>query len=255
LCTGAVGALTNFIERAGVACTSISLVREQSEAVGPTRALWVPFALGRPLGSAEDSDVQKNVMRQAFALLDSATAPTIADYDGPLPDEAGPGQWACPLNLGPVIDDTLTGRLIAEVGRLKTWSAQTRAARGRTLFGVSGAGPEQIDDVARALAWVADADAITDPPPGDIEWAFDMPLLVRHLADDLRTFYHEAIAAQPGSAAPHHDALNDWIFGGTALGDTLQAVADRLTQADDPMADLVRGLLIPEGRYQGGSAF
>jgi hypothetical protein len=255
LCTGAVGALTNFIERAGVACTSISLVREQSEAVGPTRALWVPFALGRPLGSAEDSGFQKNVMRQAFALLDTATEPTIADYAGPLPEEAGPGQWACPLNLGPIIDDTLTGRLLAEVGRLKTWSAQTRTARGRTLFGVSGAGPEQIDDVARALAWVADADSITDPPAGDIEWAFDMPLLIRHLADDLRTFYHEAIAAQPGSAAPNHDALNDWIFGGTALGDTLQAVADRLTQADDPMADLVRGLLIPEGRYQGGSAF
>jgi|TARA_B110000305_G_scaffold204215_1_gene233649 hypothetical protein len=259
LCTGAVGALSNFIERAGVACTSISLVREQSEAVGPTRALWVPFALGRPLGSAEDPDFQKRVMRDAFALLVTATEPTIADYDGPLPEEAGPGQWACPLNLGPVIDDTLTGRLLAEVGRLKTWSSQTRAARRRTLFGVSGAGPDQIDDVARALASIVDAESITDLPDlagaDDIEWAFDMPLLVRHLADDLRTFYHEAIAAQPGSATPNHDALNDWIFGGTALGDTLQAVADRLTQADDPMAALVRGLLIPEGRYKGGSAF
>jgi hypothetical protein len=109
------------------------------------------------------------------------------------------------------------------------------------------------------LGTIVDAESITDLPDlagaDDIEWAFDMPLLVRHLADDLRTFYHEAIAAQPGSAAPNHDALNDWIFGGTALGDTLQAVADRVTQADDPMAALVRGLLIPEGRYKGGSAF
>jgi hypothetical protein len=219
----------------------------------------VPFALGRPLGSAEDPEFQNRVMRDAFALLVTATEPTIADFDGPLPEEAGPGQWACPLNLGPVIDDTLTGRLLAEVGRLKTWSSQTRAARGRTLFGVSGAGPDQIDDVARALASIADAESITELPylagADDIEWAFDMPLLVRHLADDLRTFYHEAIAAQPGSAAPNHDALNDWIFGGTALGDTLQAAADRLTDADDPMAALVRGLLIPEGRYKGGSAF
>lgn len=238
-----------------MACTSISLIREQSEAVGPTRALWVPFALGRPLGSAEDPEFQKQVMRQAFDLLATATEPTIADYEGPMPEEAGPGQWACPLNLGPVVDDSLAGRLLAEVGRLKTWSAQTRAARGRTLFGVSGAQPDQVDDVARALASVADAESITAGLAGEIEWAFDMPLLVRHLADDLRTFYHEAIAAQPGSAAPNHDALNDWIFGGTALGDTLQAVADRLTQEDDPMANLVRGLLIPEGRYRGGSAF
>ncbi len=239
-----------------MACTSISLVREQSEAVGPTRALWVPFALGRPLGSATDPDIQREVMRSAFSLLDSATSPTIADYDGALPDdEAGPGEWACPLNLGPVVDDTLTGRLLAEVGRLRTWSHQTRTSRGRTLFGVSGAGPDQVDAVARALASTADAESLTESPAGDVEWAFDMPLLVRHLADDLRSFYHEAIAAQPGSAAPNHDALNDWIFGGTALGDTLLAVADRLTQEDTPMASLVRGLLIPEGRYVGGSAF
>ena len=230
-------------------------MREQSEAVGPTRALWVPFALGRPLGSAEDPELQRNVMRQAFDLFATATEPTIADYVGPVPDEFDAEQWACPLNLGPVVDDTLTGRLVAEVGRLKTWSAQTRAARGRTLFGVSGAAPDQIDDVARALASVADAESITDTPPGGVEWAFDMPLLVRHLADDVRTFYHEAIAAQPGADAPNHDALNNWIFGGTALGETLLAVADRLTAADDPMANLVRGLLIPEGRYNGGSAF
>lgn len=243
-----------------MACTSISLIREQSEAVGPTRALWVPFALGRPLGSAEDPDVQKDVMRQALALLGTAHEPTIADYDGPTPDEAGPGQWACPLNLGPVVDETLTGRLIAEVSRLKTWAAQTRAARGRTFFGVSGAGPDQVDEVARALASVADAESITELPDsvgaaGDIEWAFDMPLLARHLADDLRTFYHEAIAAQPGNSAPNHDALNDWIFGGTALGETLLAVADRLTAADDPLANLVRGLLIPEGHYRGHTTF
>lgn len=260
MCTGAVGALSHFIERAGVACTSISLVREQSEAVGPTRALWVPFALGRPLGSAEDPELQKAVMRQAFALLESAEEPTIVDYDGPIPEEAGPGQWACPLNLGPSLDDSLTGRLLAEVGRLKTWSAQTRATRGRTLFGVSGAGPDQVDAVARALASVADAESITELPDAgstgtEIAWAFDMPLLVRHLADDLRTFYHEAIAAQPGSTAPNHDALNDWIFGGTALGDTLLAVADRLTEEQDPLAKLVRGLLIPEGRYRDQATF
>ena len=37
-----MGALANFIERAGVATASISLIREQSEAVKPPRALWVP---------------------------------------------------------------------------------------------------------------------------------------------------------------------------------------------------------------------
>ena len=86
-------------------------------------------------------------------------------------------------------------------------------------------------------------------------WAFDAPLLIRHLADDLRTFYHEAVAAQPGPGAPNHDALNRWIFGGSALGEVLTGVADRLTDDGSPPALLVRGLLIPEGHYRGGRAF
>ena len=48
-----------------------------------------------------------------------------------------------------------------------------------------------------------------------------MPLLIRHLADDLRTFYHEAVASQPGAGAPNHDELSRWLFDTTALGDAI----------------------------------
>ena len=238
-----------------MATTSISLIREQSEAVGPPRALWVPFALGRPLGSADDPEFQKQVLRAALALLGSATGPTIEDYPVEAPVEAGPGVWACPLNLPVPEPASITDRLLAEVARLAPWSAETRAARGRTLFGATGAGPDQVEEVARALGAVADGGHPTAPPDVGIEWAFDMPVLVRHLADDLRTFYHEAVAAQPGPGAPNHAALTEWIFGGTALGEALQAVADHLTALDNPMARLTRGFLIPEGHYRGGSTF
>ena len=251
-----MGALGNFIERAGVATISISLIRAQSEKVGPPRALWVPFALGRPLGSAADPEFQKDVMRAAFGLLERANEPTIVDYDVEAPDEAEAGHWACPLNLAPDEPDlSLGGRLAAEIARLRPWSAETRHQRGRTLFGASGASPDQVDDVAAALAHIADSGDVLQAPPGEVEWLHEMPLLIRHLADDLRTFYHEGIAAQPGSTAPNHDALNDWIFGGTALGDTLTEIAHGLTASDHRLAPIVRGLLIPEGRYQGGSAF
>jgi hypothetical protein len=258
LCTGAVSALSNYIERGGVAATTISLIREQSEAVGPTRALWVPFALGRPLGSAADAGFQKSVMRAAFGLLETATEPTIADFDGESPDEAGPGQWACPLNFAPADSTSLEARLLAEVASLRPWASETRRERGRTLFGASGASPDQVDDVVRALTSIADSgDVARTPDTGQtgIEWRHPMPLLLRHLADDLRTFYHEGIAAQPGDGAPNHGALNDWIFGGTTLGETLLVIADHLTAADTGMASVVRGLMIPEGHYKGGSAF
>jgi hypothetical protein len=243
-----------------VATTSISLIRAQTEKVRPPRALWVPFALGRPLGSAKDPAFQTEVIRAALDLLTTTTEPTIVDYPIDAPDEAGPEQWVCPLALpSPDGDEALTARLLAEVTRLRPWSTETRKARGRTLFGASGAGIDQVDEVARAMVSIAETGELNrgngSSDESGIEWAFDQPLLIRHLADDLRTFYHEAIAAQPGARAPNHDALNQWIFGGTALGETLQLVADRLTTDGSPAALLVRGLLIPEGHYRGGSAF
>lgn len=239
-----------------MATTTISLIKEQTQKVGVPRGLWVPFPLGRPLGSATDPELQKDVMRAAFDLLQTATEPTIVDYPVDAPDAEEAGHWACPLNLAPEHpDESLAGRLVAEVARLKTWAYQTRAARGRTLFGASGAGRDGIDTVVAALAHIAESGDVTDAPAGEVDWSFPMPLLIRHLADDLRTVYHEAIAAQPGSVAPNHDALNDWIFGGTALGDVLTDVADHLTESDDPVASLVRGFLIHEGRYREGSAF
>jgi hypothetical protein len=243
-----------------VATTSISLIREQSEAVCPPRALWVPFALGRPFGSADDPEFQKQVLRAAFAMLATATKPTIEDYPIEAPAEADAGQWVCPVNFPVTQSESITARLVAEVTRLAPWSAETRSARGRTLFGVTGAAPDQIEAVARAFGGIADSGDLIELPNEGVEWKFDMPLLVRHLADDLRTFYHEGIAAQPGPGAPNHDALNDWIFGstaagGTALGEALQTIAGHLTEQNTPFSLLVRGLLIPEGYWQGGSAF
>jgi hypothetical protein len=228
-----------------------------SEAVVPPRALWVPFALGRPLGATDDAEFQKNVLRTAFGLLDTAIEPTIEDYPLEVPDKGSSETWSCPLNLTPESSGSLVERLLAEVARLRPWAIETRRQRGRTLFGISGAKEDQVDELARVFVAIAETGDVTSEPVTDeITWMFEMPLLLRHIADDLRSFYHEAIAAQPGSNAPDHDALNRWIFSETVLGETLVLVADGLTKASDsPMAQLVRGLLIPEGHYRGGSAF
>ena len=222
----------------------------------PPRALWVPFALGRPLGKAGDSDFQKNVVRAALRMLETATEPTIEDYPVEAPAEAQPSDWVSPVSFPVKSDESITARLISEINLLAPWSAETRAQRGRTLFGVTGAAPDQIESVARAFGSIADGGNLAELPEGDIEWKFPMPLLVRHLADDLRTFYHEAVAAQPGADAPNHEALSTWLFNSTALGDAIKLIAGHLTEAGDTKSLMTRGFLIPEGYYEsGGSAF
>ena len=227
----------------------------------PPRALWVPFALGRPLGSADDPEFQKNVMRAAFDMLETISEPTISDYLIEAPLEADAQDWVCPVSFAPVTDGTHTARLIAEVARLAPWSAETRAARGgRTLFGACGVADDDIETVARALGMLADDGDMTAAPDLGVAWKFSMPLLVRHLADDMRTFYHEAIASQPGPGAPNHEALTAWIFGadgqaGTALGDTLLTIAEHLTTDNRLVSLLVRGWMIPEGFFREGNAF
>ncbi len=192
-------------------------------------------------------------------MLSTATEPTIEDYPIDAPS-AGPEVWACPLNLGTPVDESLAGRLLTEVGRLRPWATETRRQRGRTTFGLSGAGVDAVDEVARALATVAetaDLDSVPSDPSDDIEWAHEMPFLLRHLAEDLRSYYHEAIASQPGHAAPDHDALNNWIFGETVLGEVLVTIGDHLTAAadDNPFAPLIRNFIIPEGHYRGIAGF
>ena len=159
-----MGALANYIERAGVATASISLIREQSEAVRPPRALWVPFALGRPLGMADDAEFQTEVLRAALEMLATATEPTIENYQKEAPFQEAAEEWVCPVSFPVKNDDTITDQLIAEVTRLAPWSAETRATRGRTLFGVTGAAPDQVESVARALAIVAETGDLTLSP-------------------------------------------------------------------------------------------
>ncbi len=193
-------------------------------------------------------------------MLATATESTIEDYPIEAP-EAGPEVWACPLNLAVPTDDTLTGRLMAEVARLRPWATETRRQRGRTTFGLSGAAADQVDEVAAALALVAETGDIDTNPVVDTAaatgWAHDMPFLLRHLADDLRSFYHEAIASQPGETPPNHDALNEWIFGQTVFGEVLITIGDHLTAAEShsPFAPLIRGLMIPEGHYRDVASF
>lgn len=61
----------------------------------------------------------------------------------------------------------------------------------------------------------------------------------------MKAFYLEAVATQPGRAAPSGEALNRWLFHQTTLGDVIYKVRDRVSASDDRRVNWMRGALVP----------
>lgn len=81
MCVQAVGLIAAEIERCGIATISISLLREVTEITKPPRALFVPFALGFPLGAPNDVRLQHRVIAAALRVLSRTDAPVLENFE------------------------------------------------------------------------------------------------------------------------------------------------------------------------------
>ncbi|MGE0688067.1 MAG: selenoprotein B, partial [Dehalococcoidia bacterium] len=105
----------------------------------PPRALWVPFPLGRPFGTANDRDFQLDVLRSLLSLFNETTGPVLADYGRDAPDQLDDDvAWTCALPLPPLDEATtkreqLTQALQSEAGFLLPWFEEGLSKRGRTM--------------------------------------------------------------------------------------------------------------------------
>ena len=79
-----------------------------------------------------------------------------------------------------------------------------------------------------------------------------MPILLRHVVEDLRAFYQEAVAARPGQRPPTQHEMHSWIFNETALGRALIEIGRRIADVGDRPLLMMRGFIIPEGFWQDG---
>jgi len=241
LCTRAVGGLAHYIEDEGVATTQISLIRPHTEAIKPPRALWVPFDLGRPLGVPNDAGFQKRVLLSALKLLEASCGPVITDF----PEDAPVNRktdviWACPVNLARIkldLDDAgvLRAAFKKEVVELRSWYDLAVKEQQRTTMGVSGLEIDQIVEFIGAFI-----DDVPANPRSDISLAY----LLNFATDDLKAYYYEAAASQPGSVSPTADELDNWFWGETAAAKVLLAVKDRCLKNDDKMMQLLGKILL-----------
>ncbi|MGB1883730.1 MAG: hypothetical protein ACPHUF_07495 [Gammaproteobacteria bacterium] len=200
----------------------------------PPRALWVTFELGRPLGPPNDREFQRGVLLATLRLLEAAKGPILDDYpfDAPARDE-DQQPWVCPLSFARE-QQTLEGAervtqlLLEEFASLRPWFERASGQSGRTSFGASGL---ELDEIAKLLGGLFES-ALPPSPRSDLSLAD----VIRLSLEDLKTYYFEAAAAQPGSASAAD--LRRWFWRDTQAADVVRELGDRLRAMDDPALKL-----------------
>jgi len=227
-----VGVIAREIERAGVATTSISLVREHTEQVKPPRALFVPFPFGYPLGKPDDPELQHRVISAALELLARPAGPVLEDF----PEDPFAGQDLNLPQAGAVQPVTQNKDVALEVTSLRSFYEDWVAAhQGRTNVGLTGVDSRRFRGLVRLLEAYAAGDELPDIPerPREVQ----PELFMRWAADDLKSFYFEARLQQKPSADMQD--INRWLWGETALGNLLRAVRDKMKAAGDPQLEAI----------------
>ena len=223
-----MSALGYYLENEGIPTVSVSLIREHTVALNPPRALWVPFMLGRPFGVPNDAAFQRKVLLAALRLLERDSGPVLEDFpdDAPYTDLGEePAALNCPVSFPRKRSDGAPGeRLADEISQLRAWHDVAARHRGRTALGLTGLSPEGIGDFL--ASW------LTDSPQVTFLEGIASAAALKLATDELKAFYYEAKAVQPGRHSPVD--IQNWFWMETAAGEVFLALRDRAAQSEDP---------------------
>lgn len=250
-----MGALAHYIEEAQLPTTQISLVRPHTERIRPPRALWVPFELGRPFGAPGDAAFQRRVVVGALKLLVRKAGPVLEDFPEEMPvgTDAGDGSgWVCPVALGaPAGVNSPPGSLgeavAAEIHQLRPWyDIGLKARNGRTTVGLSHL---EISDLAAFITGFLDR-----PWPENPREDVALVDTLKYATEDLKSFYFEAAAAQPGRQVDSAE-LDNWFWDETTAANVLFALRSILMESgDERAANIADRTLIPVAQRERKAA-
>ena len=170
--------------------------------------------MGRPLGVPNDAAFQRRVLLAALNLLEAPAGPVLADYaeDAPQVAEEETAGFACPVSFAkPALETGLAGAVQQEIAALTPWHELTRRDRGRSVATLSGL---NAGGAAKFLT-----DFIAEPRTPVYRDDISLELALRLAVQDIRAYYLESVAAQPGARAAL-DARN-WFYRETAAGQML----------------------------------
>jgi hypothetical protein len=233
-----VGALGHYIEREGVPTAQISLIREQTAAIKPPRALWVPFMLGRPFGAPNDAEFQQRVLLRLLRLFDAPSGPVLDDFPEDAPADPGDvAGYACPVTFESAPGASNIGSaLLQEIRQLAPWHELALRRRRRSTVGISGM---PIEDAARLLGSLLEGASVASPQPDA-----SLGTTLKRCCDDIKAYYFEALAAQPGQLSAK--AIDDWFWHRTAAGRAFIRLREMgLKHADKSVVGFVERSLVP----------
>lgn len=238
-----MGALGHFIEREGVPTAQISLIREQTAAIKPSRALWVPFMLGRPFGAPNEPDFQRTVLTTLLALFERPWGPVLEDFpeDAPAP-AAVVAVFASPRGLAPAeaTDDDPASAMRQEIAQLAPWYDRARERRGRTTVGLSGLTMGNAASFAASYLGPS-----PEPPYAD---GLSAGAALKRVCDDLKAYYYEAVTAHPGTLTAQ--AIDHWFWHETAAARVFLALQRVCLKSADPsLRPLGELVLVPRAIF------
>jgi hypothetical protein len=79
VCPQTVGLAQATIEERGIPTASITMLAKITKKIRPPRALAVPYALGFPLGEANNRELQTEILRQVLTLLERDDVPVLEE--------------------------------------------------------------------------------------------------------------------------------------------------------------------------------
>ena len=213
-------------------------MREHTAAINPPRALWVPFILGRPFGVPRDSAFQRRVLLAALHLLEAPAGPVLADYpeDAPRPADEEMQGVACPVSFERAVDaGDLGAELAREIEELAPWHDLAAKRRARTTTGVSGVAMEEAAHIIASYLNSSQAPKLNGMSAGET---------LKIVCDDLRAYYYEAAAAQPGNPDAH--AILHWFWHDTVAGRAFLALQKICAASNDKSLQIFGGTsLVP----------
>lgn len=234
-----MGALGHYLEREGIATAQISLIREQTAAIKPPRALWVPFMLGRPFGAPDAPEFQRKVLHALLRLFETRSGPVLADFPEDAPATAtgdAVTAFACPVSFAKdaADDSDMATALQQEIAQLSPWYDLAKKRRGRSTFGISGL---KVEDAAKHAASYLNVPAA--PYAG-----LTAGVALKRVCDDLKAWYYEAVAAQPGNLQAKD--IDHWFWHETTAAKVFLAIQQVcLKSVDKSLQPLGKISLVP----------